>query len=140
MITDSYTQLERQVFDLGNHNRKYLYFVSNTKDELVERLERKGVFDQVHLWKPAMYLSTEMDIVRWVCDSPEEQQKFLGCYYALQFLHMNLQSLSVLALELASGTPKLDAYRNYMLNQGEKFQQLTGAYMERLLDLFILPE
>jgi hypothetical protein len=140
MISDNYRQLERQVSEFGNHHRKFLYYISNTKDALIDRLERKGVFDQVHLWKPAMYLATEMDIVRWVSENPKEQLRFLGCYYALQFLHLNLQSLSVLNLELASGTPKLDAYRNYMISQGEKFQQLTGTYMERLLDLFIPPE
>ena len=137
MLTDPYTRLERQVSELGNHLRKYLYFISNTKDALVERLEKKGVFDQVHLWKPAMDLAPEMEIVRWVAKDRKEDLDFLGAYYALQFLHFNLQSLSVLNLELTSGTPKLDAYKNYMLGQGEKFQRLTGIYMQKLLDHFI---
>lgn len=138
MLTDPYTRLERQVSELGNHHRKYLYFISNTKDALIERLESKGVFDQVHLWKPALDIAPEMEIVRWVAKDRNEELDFLGAYYALQFLHFNLQSLSVLNLELTSGMSKLNAYKNFMLNQGEKFQYITGIYMKKLLDRFIL--
>jgi hypothetical protein len=137
MLSDSQKRLELQVEKLGNHHRKYLYFISNSKDELIDRLERRGVYDQVHLWKPSRDLTSEMEIVRWVAQDPKEELNFLGCYYAFQFLHMNLQSLNVLNLELTSGTAKLDAYRHYMLNQGERFQHLTSVYMSELLDIFI---
>ncbi|MFQ5870470.1 MAG: hypothetical protein ACE5JC_11260, partial [Candidatus Zixiibacteriota bacterium] len=90
-MRDPFSRLETRVETLGNYNRKYLHIVASNKDKLIESLERQGKRDQIHLWVPALNLPTEMDIVLSVAKDRNEKLGFLGCYYALQFLHMNLR-------------------------------------------------
>ncbi len=140
LFADAYSRIEAQASELGNYHRKYLFFVSKTKNKLLQRLETEGVYDQVHLRTPAADLATEMDVIRSVSTDEKENLNFLGCYFAIQLLHMKLRTLSVMTMELTAGKPRIDAYRSFLLSVGDRFEQLTSIYMEKLLDIFIAPE
>ncbi len=140
LFADAYSRIEAQASELGNYHRKFLFFVSKTKNKLLQRLETEGVYDQVHLRTPAVDLATEMDVIRSVSRDSKETLDFLGCYFAIQLLHMKLRTLSVMTMELTAGKPRIDAYRGFLLSVGDRFEQLTSTYMEKLLDIFIAPE
>lgn len=143
-MQDPCDRLVENVRLLGNHHLKYTRTIEAGKNRLIERLEAKGQIDQVHLWKSAHDVRREMDVILGVGQSLDEKLTLLGCYYALQFLHMNLRAKDVLAFNLTSTDDRYRVYREFMIQAGLAFHRLTAGYMERLLDLFVprekLPE
>ncbi len=129
--------LKEDVKILGNHNRKYLLAGELFLDRLKHQLEEKKKADQVHLWHFATDLSREMSVVSEVGKNRNEKLQLLGCYYGLQYLHMNLSYLNV--LKLVSKPNNYELYEDFMITIGNNFRTLTAAYMEHLLTLF-LPE
>ncbi len=138
-MPDVYQRLIERVSQLGNHHQKYIRTVESRRGRLIERLEAGGMIDQVHLWKPARDLPAEMAVVEGLTDSIEEKLSFLGCYFSLQFLHMNLRLVDILTLNLASAQDRLEVYRNFMIQSGLDFRSLTASYMQKILDLFLQP-
>ena len=126
---DLYTRLEERVGELGNHHRKYLKNVTAYKDALMDRLETCGKIDQVHIRSAAPDLGSEMDTVMAVGRNVEEKLSFLGCYYALQFLHMNIRAFDVLALNLATSDDRYAVYKRFMRQIGNEFRALTACHM-----------
>ncbi len=122
---------------LGNHNRKYLLAIDSYLDCLKARLEEKGKVDQVHFWHYATDPKSEMSTAFYVGRDEREKLNLLGCYYALQYLHMNLSFINV--LKLVSSPNNLEIYKVFMKNIGNNFRSLTAAYMDNLLRI-ILPE
>ncbi len=136
-MQDPYERLLEHVRLLGNHHSKYLRTIEAIKTSLIDNLEARGKIDQVHLWKSAPDVSEEMDVILEDYNSLEEKLNHLGCYFALQFLHMNLRAKDVLMLNLTSADDRYHVYRDFMIRAGLKFRALTAAYMQKLLDLFI---
>ncbi|UCE17474.1 MAG: hypothetical protein JSV84_11315 [Gemmatimonadota bacterium] len=134
---DPYTRLEARVGELGNHHRKYLKNISAHKDTLIDRLEACGKIDQVHFRLTAPDLASEMDTVMAVGRNVEEKLTFLGCYYALQFLNMNISAIDVLALNLATSDDRYTVYKGFMRQIGNEFRALTACHMDKLLNLFL---
>lgn len=133
-----FLQLKERISPFGNHHHKYLYIIESQKDLLIGRLEEQGKIDQVHIWQTAgRHLSEEMDIILDIGETDKEKLNFLGCYYAAQFLLMNLRAVDILRLNLTSGFKRMTEYRSFMQQIGKKFRNLTGLYMKKLLDLYI---
>ncbi|MGQ9561833.1 MAG: hypothetical protein ACUVWA_15185 [Candidatus Oleimicrobiaceae bacterium] len=130
-------RLRQRVAQLGNHNSKYLRLLDLHLEELTDRLESSAAIDQVHLWTVAPHLRREMDIVRAQGQSEQEKLAFLGTYFALQFLHLNLRALDVLGLDLTASDDRLRVYQKFMLDVGSKLRALIATYMEVLLELFL---
>ncbi len=133
-------RLRERVARLGNHNQKYLRMIDLHLDSLVERLEASGAIDQVHLWTVGRDLRTEMDVVCAQGEGEKEKLAFLGTYFALQFLHLNLRALDVLMLDLSATSEPLQVYQKFMLDVGARLRALIATYMEALLDLFLPAE
>ncbi len=136
-MKDPLTRLTEKTARLGNYNFKYLHIISNNIDGLTEALEQQGVRDRVHLWNYSMSISDEMDTVLRVSSGLEEALSFLGCYYALQFLHMNLRMIDIVKLDLATSNERVRISREFMIEAGYMFRHLTRDYMQRLLNLFL---
>lgn len=136
-MKDQLTRLTEKTAALGNYNRKYLHIVSRNIDKLTAALERKGLRDRVHLWSYSMEIPGEMDTVLETASGEGEALDFLGCYYALQFLHMNLRMTDIIKLELATSPQRSQTGRKLMLEAGRMFRYLTKCYMQRLLDAFM---
>ncbi|MBN1349118.1 hypothetical protein JXJ21_06905 [candidate division KSB1 bacterium] len=133
-----YLQLKERISTFGNHHQKFLHIIESQKDLLINRLEEKGLIDQVHLWQSAgTHLAEEIDLIWDVGKTDQEKLNFLGCYYATQFLLMNLRAVDILRLNLTSGFDKMTEYRSFMQNIGLRFRHLTSLYMKKLLDLYI---
>jgi hypothetical protein len=139
-MQEPYERLIEHVRLLGNHHTKYLRTIEAIKTSLIDNLEARGKIDQVHLWKSAQDVSEEMDVILSDYNSLEEKLNHLGCYFSLQFLHMNLRGKDVLMLNLTSSDDRYHVYRDFMIRAGVKFRILTSAYMQKLLDLFIPSE
>ena len=122
---------------LGNHAKKYSRNIELYGDALVQRLEKKGLIDQVHLWKAAQSPFYEMNIISKGLKSFADLSNFLGCYYAIQILHLNLNALDILFLKLTSKEDHGSAYKELLIQTGIKFRLLNKAYMAKLLSLFL---
>jgi len=129
--------LEEETAVLANNNQRYLHAVQTRAGELVQALEERGQADRVHLWQTARDPGVEMDVVLGVAETLEERLSFLGCYYCLQFLRMNLGAIDSLRLNLISPIDAYTTMREFMMQAGASFRLLSGAYMERLLDVFL---
>jgi hypothetical protein len=133
-------RLREQIRLLGNHHLKYLRCIELNLAQLTEKLEAKGIIDQVHLWKSAQDVSAEMDAVLQAGDDLDEKLAFLGTYFSFQFLHTNLRAANVLRLNLTAAADRSSVYKEFMIQAGWNFRKLTANYMRRLLDLFIPEE
>lgn len=129
--------LEEETETLANHNRRYFHAARSHVDALIAKLEEKGQADRVHLWQHAPEPGPEMDVILGVADSLDEQLAFLGCYFCLQFLRMNLSAIDSLRLNLISPIDIFTIEREFMMQAGVHFRALSGAYMKRLFDLFL---
>jgi len=136
-MKDPLTRLTEKTAALGNYNRKYLHIISANIEKLTASLERQGKRDKVHLWSYSMEIPGEMDTVLKIALDEDEKLDFLGCYFALQFLHMNLRMVDIVKLELATSPERSQTGKKFMLEAGRTFRYLTKCYMERLLDLFL---
>ena len=136
-MLDDYSKLKARTLGLGNHHRKYLHYITTHKDRLIERLEQTGRIDEVHLWSAAPDADTETAIVSEAGEDIDEKLSFLGCYFAFQLLNLNLRAVDVLRLGLSARADRYRLYRDFMLQMGIDLRRLCGAYMGRLLDLFL---
>lgn len=134
---DPFASLQERASKLGNHNHKYIVTAGRMKDRLTRRLEVRGVLDKVHLYSASPDLGAEMDTIVSVSNDEQEALDFLGCYYALQFLSMNLGALDALHLDLLSSESRTPIYRQFMMQSGVDFRALTSSYMQRLMDRFL---
>jgi len=136
-MKDPLTRLTEKTTTLGNYNLKFLHIISTYIERLTSALEQQGERDQVHLWSYSMEIPGEMDTVQAAASDTGEALDFLGCYYALQFLHMNLRMVDIVKLELATSPSRAETGRKLMLEAGGMFRLLTKSYMERLLAIFL---
>jgi len=132
-----FERLKERISQFGNHHRKYIQTIEKNHENLIERLEEFGKIGKVHLWKPTYDLSYEMDRIIEVSRNMDEKLNFLGTYYALQLLNMNLKSVDVLTLNLTSSTNRYDLFKEFMINTGNDFRRLTSIYMQKLFALFL---
>ena len=129
--------LEEETQSLANHHGRYLHAARTHHEALVARLETKGLYDLAHLWQAASNPAAEIDVIVEAGDSLEEKLSFLGCYYCLQFLRMNLDAIDTLRLNLISPVDRSVTEREFMMQAGTSFRALSGAYMKKLLELFL---
>ena len=134
-----FERLRERVATLGNHHRKYLLDIASHKDHLIGRLEAEGLVQRVDLWEQSEDPGADMSLILELGGQEQDTLVDLGCYYAFQFLHLNLHQTDVLRFDLASKVEPVVAYKKFMLRSGAAFRKLTAAYMEKLLDLFIPP-
>ena len=130
-------RLTEKTSKLGNYNHKYLHIISTNIDGLTSALERVGLRDGVRLWNYSNDVAREMDMVLKAASSPREAIEFLGCYYSLQFLQMNLRLIDIVKLDLSATSERETISRKFMLEAGGMFRNLTRSYMERLLGIFL---
>ncbi len=129
--------LEEETKSLANHHGRYLHAARTHHEALVARLETKGLYDLAHLWQAARDPAAEIDVIVETGDSLDEKLSFLGCYYCLQFLRMNLDAIDTLRLNLISPVDRSVTEREFMMQAGASFRALSGAYMKKLLELFL---
>ncbi|UCG61578.1 MAG: hypothetical protein JSV52_14900 [Candidatus Zixiibacteriota bacterium] len=139
-MKDPLVRLTEKTAALGNYHRKYLHVISSNIEELTSALEQRGVREQVHLWSYSMEVPGEMDTVLETAQSESQKLDFLGCYFGLQFLQMNLRMVDIIKLELATQSERWRTSRRLMLEAGRMFRYLTKSYMERLLGIFLKDE
>ncbi|MFC1854004.1 hypothetical protein ACFL27_27785, partial [candidate division CSSED10-310 bacterium] len=134
-MRDPFNIIKQRAEEFGNHFQKYLLFISQHREGLVDNLESKGVLDKVLLYKTAQDLSYEMDSILSSTNDRTKQLDFLATYYALQYIILNVRCLDVMRMSLLAGTPSLKAYKSFMKQIGKGFRKLSGCYMEKVLNL-----
>src|SRR5512136_1389502 len=97
-----FRRLEERSQALGNHRRKYIHGVERWGQTLIDRLEATGRWDRVRLSQAATNVGAEMDAVLEAGRDERERLALLGCYHAIQFLHVNIRSIDF----LRSGAPR----------------------------------
>ncbi|OQA14334.1 MAG: PII uridylyl-transferase [bacterium ADurb.Bin363] len=137
-MQDLWLKLEESSKKLGTHNQKYILTISKYKDELLSALERHDSLDKIHFWNLRDF-SDDMDTIVDVGRNLEEKLNFLGCYYAIQFLNMNLKAVDALSMELVTSkeNQRPAIYKAFMRKAGKKFRSLTASYMNTLLYLLM---
>ncbi|MCP4582162.1 MAG: hypothetical protein GY839_11140, partial [candidate division Zixibacteria bacterium] len=136
-MKDPLTRLTEKTQALGNYNRKYLHMISTNIERLIDSLEKQGKRDRIHLFSYSLEIPGEMDTVMEVADDTSEMLDFLGCYFALQFLQMNLRMIDITKLELSTQPDRFSVSKRLMLEAGRMFRYLTKCYMERVLYLYL---
>ncbi|MEE9555132.1 MAG: hypothetical protein V3W18_12615 [candidate division Zixibacteria bacterium] len=136
-MKDPLTRLIEKSSALGNYNRKYIHIISSNVDKLNSSLEQNGLRDRVHLWNYSREIPGEMDTVLQTASSLEEKLDFVGCYFALQFLNMNIHTIDIVKLEFGNAPRQWNIGRRLMFEAGRMFRYLTKSYMERLLEIFL---
>ncbi len=126
--------------EFSNYTSKYLQQTGAVVGELTTRLEQAGLRDEVHLWQPAWNLEREMDIVAHVAPEGHERIRYLGCYYGLQYLRMNIQAIEALRADVVPGASREEVYREFLANIGASYSQLVVTFMRKVLDVLIGPE
>lgn len=136
-MKDPLTRLTEKTATLGNYHRKFLHIIAANIDKLTASLEQSGLLDRVHLWSYSTEIPGEMDNIVEISETTEQILDFLGCYYALQFLHLNLRMVDIVKLELGTSHERALTCRKLMLESGRMFRYLTKNYMEHLLAVFL---
>ncbi len=131
--------LEKRVSALGNHYEKYIITIKRFKDPLIQALKESGLLMQIHLVRSSFSAGEEMKMISKLSDNKKTKVEFLSCYYALQFLHMNLRNLDILQLGIASGDIHTEIYHRFMMQIGKDFRELTSAYLKNLIDIYMPP-
>ncbi|MBN1999605.1 hypothetical protein JW935_18770 [candidate division KSB1 bacterium] len=123
---------------LGNHHRKFILLIRKNYDGLIRRIEQARMNERIHLLVATHDYTEEMTIIAALGKTSQEKLDDLACYFAFQFLHMNLSALDALMLEAITVERKYQIYQNFMLRVGHDFRRLTSAYMKYVL-LIIYP-
>jgi hypothetical protein len=129
--------LKRETETLAPHYVRHIEVAEHVLPSLERSLEEKGLRELVHLEQAASRPREEMRTIQRAASDTQEALRFLGCYYGLQLLHLNLGELSVLSKALASGAPRATCYRRFMLEVGARFRRLSASYMSRVLSVFL---
>jgi len=129
--------LEKRVSALGNHYDKFVVIIKRFKEPLIQALKKSGKLMQIHLIRSSFSPAEEMKIISKLSDDARTKVQFVSCYYALQFLHMNLRNLDILQLGITSESTPTSIYHTFMMKIGHDFRILTSAYINSLLDIYI---
>lgn len=141
MINPLYN-IQAKARDLANHHQSYLYVISKYFEELKYLLEKKGKLEQINLYTPTINYSNEMDIISSLSNEPHKKIQLVSCYYALQFLIMNIRNLYILKSnvldikEHKSHTEKFNYYEDFMRRMGFNFRGLSASYMNHVLKIY----
>lgn len=133
------TKLTNRAGTLGNCVRKHRRAIELYGERMVRRLEERQVLNQVHLWKEAPNPAHELEVICQISATDQEMRTFLGCYYAIQFLHINFAALDALFLSLTARQDNFKMYKRMLFQVGINLRKLNTAYMTRLLDIFLEP-
>jgi len=130
-------QIEERAQELGNHRRKYVHAIETHGRNLVDRLEASGLFDRVHLRQRATDVGAEMDAIGQAARDEKEKLTLWGCYYAIQFLNMNIRSIDRLRSNSTRPEDRTSVYRDFLQKTGDDFNTLIREYLTRVLDVFL---
>lgn len=128
-------KVTRQASEFSNYAAKYLQHIAATADDLVARLEQAGLRDEVHLLQPPWDLEREMNIVLHVAPTPADRIRFLGCYYAFQYLRLNVQAVDALRAGLVPGSSRDDVYRQFLATVANGYAALVVTFMRKTMDV-----
>lgn len=131
-----FRRVEARALELGNHRRKYLHGIDRYGRLLIDRLEESGSFDRVHLRRRAVDVAYEMDCVLHAGRGEKEKLALLGCYYALQFLLVNIRTIDMLRLNVSEEDGRIAVYRDFLRRTGNDYSRLVREYVRRLLRIF----
>lgn len=131
-----FRRFESRASELGNNRRKYIHGIERHGRKLLSRLEASGRFNRVHLLEPSGDVGREMDAVLESSESEQEKLALLGCYHAIQFLHMNIRSIDFLRSSSPRREDPTELYKKFVQRVRDDFGVLTREYLQRLLDLF----
>lgn len=137
-MKDFITRLEEKTSEFGNHHLKYIQTVRKNLDHLIQRLEEQKKRDVVHILHPSYDFGHELKIVSHVAHNAKERLTFIQTFFALHFLLMNRHTVDLLRMDvIASEVDKSGIYKEFMINAGNSFRELTARYIEALLDFFL---
>lgn len=125
---------------LGNHHQKHIFNVEKNFDTIVSFIDKNGLIDQFRLNRFSPHPSKEMKLIVTYIEDREIQLEMLGCYFSLQFLLMNIKALDVLKMDLFESTNSYNVFRSFVIQSGNDFRLLSGAYMTTLLNIFLPKE
>ncbi len=132
------TILAERTQEFGNHYRKHLQIVKRCYEPLLEKIEINKKREFVHFLHPSSNFKQELEIVASVAENKEERLNFIGVYTALHLLWMNRNLIDTLKMELLfSERDRMEVYRDFMRQAGNQFRNLTAAYLEELIKIFL---
>ncbi len=119
----------------SNYTAKYLQQIAAVQDDLIARLEVAGLRDEVHLRQPAWELDREMDIIASVAPERPDLIRYLGAYYGMQYLRMNVEAVNALRAGTVPGANRTEIYRRCLATVGASYSQLVVTFMRKVLPI-----
>ena len=133
-------RLRNRASELGNHYQKYFTLLDRDLEGLVSRLEEARLHERIHLWSPAVNYRSEMKIIAQLGPTIHVKLTDLGCFFGLQYLQMNFNALDGLYLSITRDKDLMSTYKAFMLRTGHELRQLTRAYMQTIMELYLPQE
>ena len=126
-----------RISELGNHHKKYIFTVEKHFSQIVNLTDEKGLSEQFNLLRFSYTPEKQMRLLNKIIEDKSFALDMLGCYFALQFLMMNLKAMDVLALDLFTEKNIYKVFRSFLYRTGNDFRLLSGAYMTVLFDIYL---
>ena len=125
----------------GNHMSKYRMFIEQYFDDLVECLEENNLIDEVNLIHNLpdidQQVQHDMGIISGLEVPVKSKLNYLGVYYALKLVQMNIRGIDFLRAQLQLQEP-LKVYEKYMRELGWRFRAVTAAFLDNIMKIHAL--
>lgn len=121
--------------------RKYRIFIDKFYSPLCQALDRNNLRDGIHLVHNLSDVGNqaiqEMLTISSITDvSFKEKINFLGVYYNLKLVQLNITSIDFLRAQVRT-EERVKVYIKFMRDLGWKFRELTRSFLQTLFDINI---
>jgi hypothetical protein len=124
---------------LSNHVRRYTHRVRAHRAAVVARLEETGNLGRITFGDPAENLRAEMMLIVDVARDDRERIDFLGFYFALQYIIMEVRSLDILKYHLLLENQRSLACERCLCYAQQRFRELSSIYVDVLGEILLPP-
>jgi hypothetical protein len=122
---------------LSNYVRRYTRRVRTHRAAVVARLEETGNLGRITFGDPAENLRAEMRIIAGVARDDTERIDFLGFYFALQYIIMEIRSLDILKYHLLLEDERSLACERCLSYAQRRFRELSSVYVDVLGEILL---
>ncbi|GAB4367034.1 MAG: hypothetical protein Kow0042_07360 [Calditrichia bacterium] len=130
------TYLFHRTRELGNHYQKYSQAIHQIFPLLKEHVGKGDRHYPLEIGRLSPNICRDMKAIAALTVDERTKLNLLGCYYAIQFLWLNISNLDWLDYQLMQSRSRQKIYQKFILDTGTKFRRLTAAYIEQLIAIF----
>ncbi|HFE62951.1 MAG TPA: hypothetical protein ENK14_00855, partial [Caldithrix sp.] len=135
MFPGEITYLLDRAAGFGNHYRKYIQAIRDIFPLLPDSLWKDDSSVTVAFTFPGKNYFRDMKHLKALTNDRRLCLNFLGCYYAVQFLWLNVFMSDWFDYQLDKTRSPQNVYRQFILTLGNRFRRLSAVYMHFLIEI-----